>query len=171
LSVTVTIERQTRLHREAETQFTEIYEESFPPSERDETADLIASIAAGERLCFLAQRDGVVVGLAVVFTLQGPRVAFLEYLAVAPSERNAGIGSSMLTRLEAHLRTGGNVVGVVFEVDPPEEADGDERTLRERRISSSKTRPSASPSCGFRSRMRPHPSSLAASCRAASRRS
>jgi ribosomal protein S18 acetylase RimI-like enzyme len=133
--LTVTIERQTRLDREAEARFAEIYEASFPPSERDETAGLIASIEAGERLCFLARRDGVVVGLAVVFRLNGPSVAFLEYLAVAPNERSAGIGSSMLAHLQTHLKTGGeDVVGVLFEVDPPAEADGAERALRERRV-------------------------------------
>jgi GNAT superfamily N-acetyltransferase len=133
--VTITIELQTRLDSEAETRFAEIYEASFPPSERDETADLIASIAAGERLCFLARIDGVVVGLAVVFRLSGPSVAFLEYLAVAPSERNAGIGSSMFAHLETHLSAGGeDAVGVLLEVDPPEEADGAERVLRERRV-------------------------------------
>lgn len=133
--MTVTIERETRLDSEAEARFAEIYEASFPPSERDETADLIASIEAGERLCLLARRDGVVVGLAVVFRLNGPSVAFLEYLAVAPNERSAGIGGSMLADLKTHLQTGGeDALGVLFEADPPAEVDGAEREFRERRI-------------------------------------
>jgi hypothetical protein len=133
--VTVTIERETRLDHEDESRFTEIYETSFPPSERDETADLVASIQAGERLCFLARRDGVVVGLAVVFRLNEPSVAFLEYMAVAASERNAGIGGSIFTQLQTDLRADGeDPVGILFEVDPPEEADGAERVLRERRV-------------------------------------
>jgi GNAT superfamily N-acetyltransferase len=131
-SVTVTIERQTRLDPEAETRFAEIYEVSFPPSERDETADLIASIAAGERLCLLARRDGVVVGFAVLFSLYEPALAFLEYMAVAPRERNAGIGGSILKDLQTHLRAVGDSLGIVLEVGPPEEAEGEERTLRER---------------------------------------
>lgn len=133
--MTVTVERETRLDRAAEARFAAIYEDSFPPEERDDTGDLVASIHAGERLCFLARRDGDVVGLAVVFRLNAPRVAFLEYLAVAPGERDAGIGSSMFAHLEKNLRAGaGEDVGIVLEVEPPDDADGPERVLRERRI-------------------------------------
>jgi ribosomal protein S18 acetylase RimI-like enzyme len=133
--VTVTIECQTRLDAEAEIRFAEIYEASFPPSERGDTAGLIVSIATGERVCFLARRDGLVVGLAVVLALTDPSVAFLEYLAVAPEERNAGIGGSLLMHLQSHLRArDGDAVGVLLEVDRPGDSEGSERILRERRV-------------------------------------
>src|SRR5205823_6523228 len=73
-SVQIGIERETAFDPETTVGFAQIYEASFPPSERDDTADLVASIEAGERLCLLARRDREVVGLAVVFDLQEPAV-------------------------------------------------------------------------------------------------
>ena len=132
--MTATIERQVRLDSGVADRFAEIYELSFPPSERDDTADLVASIAAGERLCYIARRNEELIGFAVAFSLDGLSVALLEYLAVAPQERNAGVGGALLTHLRTNLGSDGGAVGMVLEVDPPEEADGDESTLRERRI-------------------------------------
>lgn len=129
------IERHQRLAPAAATRFAAIYEASFPPSERDETSDLVASIDAGERLCYLAARDGTVVGIAVAFALDGGSIAFLEYLAVDPSERNAGVGGAILDHLRARLGPEvGATVGMVWEVEPPLEVEGAERALRERRI-------------------------------------
>jgi ribosomal protein S18 acetylase RimI-like enzyme len=132
--MTATIERQVRLDSGVADRFAEIYELSFPPSERDDTEDLVASIAAGERLCYIARRNGELIGFAVAFSLDGLSVALLEYLAVAPQERNAGVGGALLTHLRTNLGSDGGALGMVLEVEPPQEADGEESTLRERRI-------------------------------------
>jgi GNAT superfamily N-acetyltransferase len=129
----VVVEREPHVTAEDEPRFREIYEASFPRRERDETADVVASIADGTRRCFVARVDHVLSGLAVVFVLRGPSVAFLEYLAVAEEQRNAGIGGALLD----HLRGAGalgDIRGIVFEVERPEDAVGAERVLRERRI-------------------------------------
>jgi GNAT superfamily N-acetyltransferase len=129
----VVVERESRVRAEDALRFREIYEESFPRSERDETADVVASIAAGTRQYFVARVDGGLAGIAVVFVLRGPSVAFLEYLAVAEERRNAGLGGALLDHL---LGAGalGDIRGIVFEVERPEDAVGAERLLRERRI-------------------------------------
>jgi GNAT superfamily N-acetyltransferase len=133
--MTTTIERRTRLDPGAAQRFAEIYEQSFPPSERDDTAHLLASIAAGKRLCYVAARDGVLVGLAVVFGLDDDlSVALLEYMAVAPQERNAGIGGALITHLRRSLGSDLGALGMVLEVELPAEAEGEERALRERRV-------------------------------------
>jgi GNAT superfamily N-acetyltransferase len=132
--MTTTIERRMRLDPGAAQRFAEIYEQSFPPSERDDTAHLLASIAAGKRLCYVAARDGVLVGFAVVFGLDDRSVALLEYMAVAPQERNAGIGGALITHLRTNLGSDVGALGLVLEVELPAEAEGEERTLRERRV-------------------------------------
>lgn len=115
--------------------FARIYEASFPASERDDTASVLASIADGERLCHVALVGNVLVGLAVILPLRGPDVAYLEYLAVDQSHRNQGIGSAILAQLRQELTVGTHrTQGVIFEVEPPHSAEGAERDLRARRI-------------------------------------
>src|SRR5580658_7518916 len=132
-SMTVTITRELTLDDASRQRFADIYEEAFPPSERDETPLLLASIAAGERSCFIARRNGGLVGLAVVFKLAPLAIGLLEYLAVAVAERNAGIGGRLLEHAGEQLRAGGER-GFLLEVDRPADAAGAERALRERRI-------------------------------------
>jgi GNAT superfamily N-acetyltransferase len=133
-SMTVTVERQARLDPGAAARFAEIYELSFPPEERGDTAALLGGIAVGERLCYVASSDEELIGLAVVFVLDEISVALLEYMAVAPQTRNSGVGSALFTHLRTNLLFDAGASGMIFEVEPPEEADGEERTLRERRI-------------------------------------
>ena len=125
-----------RLAGDEAERFVAIYEGSFPASERDESASLLASIAAGERRCEVALAGEALVGLAVLLPLRGLPVWYLEYLAIDPSWRSRGIGSRLLGRIrEQSLADPDRIEGVVFEVDPPEAATGPERAIRERRIS------------------------------------
>jgi ribosomal protein S18 acetylase RimI-like enzyme len=133
-AMTATIERQARLDPGAADRLAGIYEVSFPPSERENTADLVASIAAGERLLYVARRDAELIGFAVVFSLDDLSVALLEYLAVDPQERNAGVGGALLTHLRTNLGSDSGALGMVLEVEPAEEVDREESTLRKRRI-------------------------------------
>jgi GNAT superfamily N-acetyltransferase len=133
-SMTVTVERQSRFDPGAAARFAEIYELSFPPEERGGTAELLAGIAAGERLCYIAARGGKLIGFAVVFVLDDVSVALLEFMAVASQERNNGVGGALFMHLRANLLADAGTPGMVFEVELPEEVDGYERTLRERRI-------------------------------------
>jgi ribosomal protein S18 acetylase RimI-like enzyme len=131
----LTIEREVRFDRETAARFTAIYEVSFPPWERDEASALIATIQAEERLCYLARKDGAVIGIAVALALDGPSVAFLEYLAVDPEARGGGVGGKLLAHLASRLGAdAGGALGLVLEVEPPGEVEGAERELRERRI-------------------------------------
>lgn len=117
--------------------FCEIYEESFIPGERDDTAVLLARVLSGERDCYLAVDAEHLLGLSVVLPLEGYPIAFLEYLAVATEARNAGIGGRIIACMRQGLADAAKsaAAGVLFEVDPPEDADrGSERELRRRRI-------------------------------------
>jgi ribosomal protein S18 acetylase RimI-like enzyme len=131
--LTLTITRELTLDDTSGRRFLEIYEEAFWGPTVTRRPRLLASIAAGERSCFIARRDGELVGFAVVFELAPLAFGFLESLAVAVAERNAGIGGRLLDHVGEQLRADG-ARGVLLEVDRPADAAGDERALRERRI-------------------------------------
>jgi GNAT superfamily N-acetyltransferase len=97
---------------------------------------LLASVLDGSRDCYLAADGDQLLGLAVVLPLHGCPVAFLEYLAVAPTARNAGIGARILAYLRQLSGTAQpGIDGIIFEVDRPQDGtDRGERSLRERRI-------------------------------------
>lgn len=133
----ISVERRAPAGEREARQFCEIYEASFLPEERDDTAAVLAGVLGGERDCFLAIAREQVLGLAVVSPLAGYPAAFLEYLAVAPEARNSGIGGSILARLREALAGAAQpgTDGIIFEVDRPEDADDSgERELRQRRI-------------------------------------
>ena len=111
--------------------FAAIYEESFPASEREDTGELLDAVDGTRRRCYLAWVDGVPVGLAVLFRLEGPSIEFLEYFAVERGRRSRGIGAAMLAQLRPVLD---GAEGVLFEVERPQDAIGAEREVRERRI-------------------------------------
>jgi len=72
--------------------FTHIYEESFPPSEREDVGGLLDSIASGERLCYLAISADRLVGLAVLLRCgphPSPSSSILRW-----TQRFAGRGSA-----------------------------------------------------------------------------
>ncbi|MGD0449245.1 MAG: GNAT family N-acetyltransferase [Candidatus Dormibacteria bacterium] len=115
--------------------FTHIYEESFPPSEREDVGGLLDSIASGERLCYLAISADRLVGLAVLLPLRAAPVAFLEYLAVDATLRRQGIGGRMLDHLSAALpEAATHPEGILLEVEPVDTEDAEERRNRVRRI-------------------------------------
>jgi ribosomal protein S18 acetylase RimI-like enzyme len=112
-----------------------IYEESFPPAEREPADALLAEIRNGDRACLVAEQDMTIAGLAVWMPLPAVNVQYLEYLAVAAPLRSRGIGGELLDRLVLELAsTEPGCQGIVFEVEPPGLVDGAERALRERRI-------------------------------------
>ena len=130
----VVVERCGRLDADDAERFAAIYEVSFPASERGDTAELLGDVERGRRLCYAARDGGALVGFAVVFELRGTSAAMLEYLAVDPATRNLGVGGRLLEHLRASAATDGGVDGVVLEVEPAWEVEGEQRALRERRI-------------------------------------
>jgi len=111
-----------------------IYCASFPPSEQIDFSDIVSSVASGERLIFVAKKAGNAVGFALTMPLSCAYVHLLEYLAVTEKSRNQGIGSALLQYVAQWLRTNENSIGILIEVECPEEGTLEERTLRTRRI-------------------------------------
>jgi ribosomal protein S18 acetylase RimI-like enzyme len=131
----VAIRRAVELRGAARDRFERIYEQSFPAEERDDTDRLLASVASGRHLCYVAEQGGVLVGLAVLLPLTGCRAQYLEYLAIDPTRRDRGLGARLLRdvrRLAEQAPKG--PLDIVFEVEPPGDAQGPEQEIRRRRV-------------------------------------
>jgi ribosomal protein S18 acetylase RimI-like enzyme len=133
----IAIERRIPAGEREARQFVAIFEASFPPEERDDGQSELTKLSGGTKICYLAVDGDDLRGLAIISHFTDFPAAFLEYLAVDPVARNAGIGSRILDYLCRDLANGGrpDVEGIIFEVERPEDVnDGAERELRERRI-------------------------------------
>lgn len=116
-----------------------IYDDSFPPHEREPRDVILESVLRRVGMAIRARRDGVTSGLATTHLLKDPAAVFLVYLAVARTERNRGLGAELLEGAwkagADRLRTEGlQPLGLVWEVDPPQVAAGAEAGERQRRI-------------------------------------
>ncbi len=111
-----------------------IYDASFPPSERVPFDALANSIAAGREKLLIAEAGNRVLGLAVYRFISGMRMAYLEYIAVDPTIRSQGTGTLLMDAGKADVLREPAIDGIIFEVEAPEAADGEEKTTRERRI-------------------------------------
>lgn len=81
--------------------------------------------------------SGPVVGYAFVYVPNEyapnePRVVWLDYFAIAPGQRGAGLGTAFVAALRERLRGSGD--GILLEVEPEASADPAERDLQRRRI-------------------------------------
>jgi len=116
----------------------QIYEDSFPASEREPQNVILESILRGVGMAFRARRGGITFGLATTHVLKNPPAVFLVYLAVARAERSRGTGGELLKSAwesgAVHLSAQGlQPLGLVWEVDPPE-ADAVDAEARRRRV-------------------------------------
>jgi len=76
---------------------------------------------------------GVVRGFSILFVPGAGGFALLEYMAVAPDQRNQGLGAELFRRTVKHAVTpGGGRLPVLLEIDSAREASSD-RALRARR--------------------------------------
>jgi ribosomal protein S18 acetylase RimI-like enzyme len=137
VTTVIVIERRAPAGERETRQFTAIYEASFPPEERDDTQWQLAKLHDGTKDCYLAVDGDYLAGFAIVSQFTDFPAVYLEYLAVDPAARNAGIGRGILDQLRHDWSNGErpDVKGIIFEVERPEDArDDPERELRERRI-------------------------------------
>jgi GNAT superfamily N-acetyltransferase len=133
--MTYAIERARRLGDADRARFTRIFEEGFRPEEREPADELLRSIEAEGRDCYLLRADDQVAALAVLLRLRSGEADVLEYLVVDAPLRGRGLGGRLLCHLRSELtRTSPASRGVVLEVEDPDGAEGTERELRRRRI-------------------------------------
>jgi GNAT superfamily N-acetyltransferase len=126
-----------------------IFEQSFPPEERDPVEQLAEQVArssrpgqpGGDRQHFeVGLLEGQVWGAAIYGWGAATATGFLAYLATDPQRRNAGLGAAFYrhaveTLIKDGIAAGRPTLGMALEVERPEDAPTEaERELRTRRI-------------------------------------
>ena len=112
-----------------------IYAASIAAREQKPEGWLAAMIGAAEYRVWVAKAGGRVRGFSILFVPAAGGFALLEYMAVAPDQRNRGLGAELFRRTVEHAVTpGGRGLPVLLEIDSEREASGDQaiRTRRER---------------------------------------
>ena len=133
------INRQSTLNSRTVEQVRTIYRASFPPAERTALSEILAAIERRERLAYVAQHAGCVVGFAIANRLPVMGIHLLAYLAVIEPMRGKGIGTALLRHVATDLQTqdastNPKTRGMLIEVEPPDTGPAGEMALRSRRI-------------------------------------
>lgn len=113
-----------------------LFEEAFPPQEREPFSDLAARDRDGGAATVILADGGQPAALAVTSCLTSAGWSYLEYFAVTAGRRGSGVGGELWRAVRRDLAARGQPGRLVLEVeDPAGAADGSpERQVRERRI-------------------------------------
>jgi GNAT superfamily N-acetyltransferase len=110
-----------------------IYAASIAAREQKREAWIAAMIDAPEYRVWVAKAGGLVRGFSILFVPADGGFALLEYMAVAPDQRNHGLGAELFRRtVERAPPPGKRSLPVLLEVDSDREEASD-RALRTRR--------------------------------------
>jgi hypothetical protein len=118
----------------------EIYNEAFPPNEREPSQVIVSTLETGMGQAFAARSNGETIAIATTHLLKNPPAVFLVYLATKKGLRGRGCGGELLEQAwksgcQTLSERGLPVTGLVAEVDAPDECDDtEEKHVRERRI-------------------------------------
>lgn len=133
-----TIRLQKWFHQtpDAETiaQINTIYEDSFPPAEREPIECLTNLQVEKKRILFVVYQDNTIVGFASVRRFNDRSLLFLDYFAIKKEARNSGIGGRVLNLIATDLRRFRAAQALIWEVESPADSSGEVKHLRERRI-------------------------------------
>jgi hypothetical protein len=117
------------------TRVQQIYESAFSPHLRVPFSELTRPGRADQT--FVAIDGKAPAGLAALRLLGSVQWSFLRYFTIAGDRRSQGLGRQFWQLLPRSLRKEAWPTRIIFEVEDPSEATGDqtERVVRERRIS------------------------------------
>jgi GNAT superfamily N-acetyltransferase len=73
-----------------------LYRDAFPANERRGEIDLRRALATPAYRTLRKERDGQLIAFAILFIPPEQRFCLIEYLAVHPGERSAGIGRELI---------------------------------------------------------------------------
>jgi GNAT superfamily N-acetyltransferase len=110
-----------------------IYAASIATREQKGESWIASMVGAPEYRVWVAKVGGLVRGFSMLFIPTAGELALLEYMAVAPEQRNHGTGAELFRQTVAEAVTPeGRKLPVLLEVDSDREAASD-RALRTRR--------------------------------------
>ena len=102
----------------------------FPPSELKSLSEILSMKRRNNYDVFGAYgADGALAAYALLYRPAGERIVLLDYLAVEPDRRHAGVGSMLLTQLREHYAASADAL--LIECERPKAAP-DEAQARER---------------------------------------
>jgi ribosomal protein S18 acetylase RimI-like enzyme len=114
-------------------EFYEIYAASIAAREQKPEAWICTMVTAPEYKVWVMKGAGRVKCLSILFMPPAERFALLEYMAVAPEQRNHGVGSELFKQtMKRAVTPEGQGLPVVLEVDSDREECGDQQ-MRTRR--------------------------------------
>jgi hypothetical protein len=118
--------------------FWRLYDASFPSNEREPRGVILESLRKGMAFAIRARTDERTVGLATAHLLRKPSVLFIVYLAVALELRSRQIGAALFEKVwargkELYSQWGLRPEGMVWEVEIPERASGEQELQQCRR--------------------------------------
>jgi len=110
-----------------------IYAASIAAREQKDERWLAGMIGAPTYRFMVSKAGGIVRGFSILFLPAAEGFALLEYMAVAPGERNHGTGAELFRRtVERAVTPDGRALPVLLEIDSDREASSD-RAIRTRR--------------------------------------
>jgi len=110
----------------------EIYAASIALREQKPEAWICAMVRARDHWVGVMKDAGHVSGFSILFLPPAERFTLLEYMAVAPDQRNRGVGGTLFRQTTAQVPPQHRSVPMLLEVDSDREASAD-RELRARR--------------------------------------
>jgi GNAT superfamily N-acetyltransferase len=131
----VELEQLESCDGETSRQLYAIYAASIAAREQKPEGWISAMIGAPEYRVWVAKAGGLVQGFSILFLQSTEGFGLLEYMAVAPAQRNQGLGGELFRRsVERAVTPEGRRVPVLLEIDSDREASSDRaiRTRRER---------------------------------------
>src|SRR5580698_378379 len=133
MAETVKLEQLASSEGETFRQLYAIYAASIAAREQKRESWIAAMIDAPQYRVWVAKAGGLVRGFSILFVPATGGFALLEYMAVAPDQRNHGLGAELFRQtMKAALTPGERPLPVLLEVDSDREASSD-RALRTRR--------------------------------------
>jgi GNAT superfamily N-acetyltransferase len=133
MAETVKLEQLASSEGETFQQLYAIYAASIAAREQKRESWIAAMIDAPEYRVWVAKAGDLVRGFSILFVPAAGGFALLEYMAVAPDQRNHGLGAELFRQtMKAALTPEARPLPVLLEVDSDREAASD-RALRTRR--------------------------------------
>jgi GNAT superfamily N-acetyltransferase len=117
------------------TQFTQaidIYTQSIPATERQPVDTIKERITSGKEHLYIAEKDGQVSMMALLYPLADTQFVLLDYLAVKEEHRKHGVGSEFLKNITEIAGLKNSLF--LCEVEDPKNGSEQEQETRQRRV-------------------------------------